>query len=112
MAIKEARNNTKLRETLWNNVNYLKTNLKKIGFDTLSSETQIIPVLIGEEAKAIEFSKLLFEAGILAPCVRWPAVPWGKARLRLTVKATHTKEQVDNLLKNIEKIGRNLRIIS
>ena len=111
-AIKEARNNTKLRENLWSNVNYLKNNLKKMGFDTLSSETQIIPVLIGEEAKAIEFSELLFEAGILAPCVRWPAVPWGKARLRLTIKATHTREQIDKLLENIEKIGRKLRIVN
>lgn len=111
MAIKETRNNTKLRENLWSNATYLKNNLKKMGFDTLSSETQIIPVLIGEEAKAIQFSGLLFEVGILAPCVRWPAVPWGKARLRLTVKATHTREQIDKLLENIEEIGKRIEVL-
>jgi len=110
IAITEAKNNANLRKALWEHANYLKDSLKKMGFNTLLSETQIIPVLIGKEEKAIEFSKLLFENGILAPCVRWPAVPWGEARLRLTVKATHTKEQIDYLIKNIEKIGKHLEV--
>ncbi|RJP28848.1 MAG: 8-amino-7-oxononanoate synthase [Candidatus Omnitrophota bacterium] len=108
-AVKEAKNNHSLRENLWSNVSYLKTNLTKSGFDTLNSETQIIPVLIGKEEKAIEFSKKLLENGILAPCVRWPAVPWGKARLRLTVKATHTKEQIDCLIDLMIKLKNNLK---
>ncbi|KKQ55777.1 MAG: hypothetical protein US74_C0023G0003 [Parcubacteria group bacterium GW2011_GWA2_38_13] len=110
-AVHEAETNESLRKNLNDNAVYLRTRLNKMGFDTLSSETQIIPVLIGEESKCIKFSDLLFDKGILAPTIRWPAVPWGQARLRLTVKATHTKEQINLLLENMEKIGKELKII-
>lgn len=110
-AVHEAETNESLRRNLNDNALYLRTSLKKLGFDTLSSETQIIPVLVGEESKCIKFSDLLFDKGILAPTIRWPAVPWGMARLRLTVKATHAKEQIDYLLENVKKIGKELKII-
>jgi glycine C-acetyltransferase len=57
-------------------------------------------------------TKLLFEkANIFAPCIRWPAVPKGKARIRFLVMATHTKEQINILLEACEKIGKSLKII-
>ena len=87
------------REALWRNTNHLRSSLKDKGFDTSTSETQIIPVMIGEDAKAIAFSRKLFDKGIFAPAVRWPAVAKGLARLRLTVMATHQKDQLDYLVK-------------
>lgn len=110
-AVEEAEKNSSHREKLWSNVKYLKSALDKAGFNTLSSETQIIPVLVGDEQKCEELSKKLFEEGILASCVRWPAVSWGKARLRLTVKANHTKEQLDYFIDKITKIGKELEIL-
>ena len=101
-----------LRQNLWRNTTQTREGLKALGFDTFTSQTQIIPVIIGEDEKAIQFSRRLFESGIFAPAVRWPAVPKGKARLRLTLMATHTKEQIDLLLSRCEKIGKELKVIS
>jgi 8-amino-7-oxononanoate synthase len=110
-AIREVRNNSSLREQLWKNVAQLKNGLKSLGFNTLESETQIIPVFIGKEKTAIDFSEELFKNGIFIPCVRWPAVPEGKARLRCTVMATHTQDQIAQALDTLEKVGKTFRII-
>jgi len=100
-----------IRQTLLENSDYLRNQFKEIGFDTLTSQTQIIPILIGEDQKAILFSRKLFERGIFGPNVRWPAVEKGKARIRFTVMATHTKEQLNQLIKSCEHIGKELGII-
>lgn len=100
-----------IREKMWKNVKYLREGFNKIGFNTITSETQIIPVLIGAEGTAIEFAKKLFEKGVFAPCVRWPAVKKNKARIRFTVMSKHTKEQIDYLLKCSSDIGKDLEII-
>ncbi|MCD4705537.1 8-amino-7-oxononanoate synthase [bacterium] len=100
-----------IREKMWENVKYLREGFHKIGFDTITSETQIIPVLIGKEDKAIKFAKKLLEKGVFAPCVRWPAVQKNKARIRFTVMSEHTKEQIDYLLKCCGNIGKDLEII-
>ena len=99
------------REALWRNANHLRSSLNENGFNTSDSETQIIPVLIGEDAKAIAFSRKLFDKGIFAPAVRWPAVSRGLARLRLTVMATHQKNQLDYLVKCLCEIGRELGVV-
>jgi len=99
------------REKLWENTDYLKTELQNIGYDTLNSQSPIIPILIGEDEKAIKFSRLLFEKGIFAPCVRWPAVKKGKARIRFTVMANHNNKQIDILLKACQDLGKTLKII-
>lgn len=110
-AINEIQNNPILRKQLWENTKYLREGLQKLGFNTLKSETPIIPILIGDEKKAIETENLLFEKNIYATCVRWPAVPHRKARIRFTVMATHTKKQIDILLRACSEIGHSLRII-
>jgi 7-keto-8-aminopelargonate synthetase-like enzyme len=97
------------RAKLWENANYARNELRAAGFDTLTSETQIIPILIGEDAQAIAMSRKLFERGIFAPAVRWPAVAKRQARLRLTVMATHTKEQIDYLVENVTALRRILQ---
>lgn len=101
-----------IREKLRANSEYLKKQLNDLGFDTMGSQTQIVPVLIGKDEKAIIFSRMLFDKGIYAPCVRWPAVPRGKARLRFTAMSTHTREQIDYLLKCCGGVGKELKIIA
>jgi len=89
----------------------LREKLNILGFDTLGSQTQIVPVLIGEDEQAIEFSRMLLDKGIYAPCVRWPAVPKHQARLRLTVMSTHSDNQIAYLIKCCESIGKKLKIL-
>lgn len=110
-AIREIQQNHQLRQRLWENATHLREGFKKIGFDTLTSETPIIPILIGDEEKAIKFAQTLFERGFLAPCVRWPAVEKGKARIRCTVMSPHTPKQIDAFLNQCQKIGRELGVI-
>jgi 8-amino-7-oxononanoate synthase len=93
-----------LRDNLWKNVVSLREGLSAMDFNTLSSTTQIIPILIGPDDKAIAFSRRLFARGIYAPCVRWPAVEKGKARIRFTVMATHRQEHLDRLLQACREI--------
>src|SRR3989344_366905 len=100
-----------IREKMWENVEYMRNGFHKLDFDTFTSETQIIPILIGPDDKAIEFSRRLFNNGIFGPCVGWPAVEKGKARIRFTVMATYSKKQIDYLLKCCGNIGPELGIL-
>lgn len=96
------------RKKMWDNANYFRQGLQKRGFNTITSETQIIPILIGSDKNAIQFSRRLFEEGIFAPCVRWPAVEKDKARIRFTIMATHTNEQMDRVLEACALIKKEL----
>jgi len=99
------------REKLWENTQFLLKNLKENGFDTLDTETPIIPILTKESKLATEFSKKLFESGIFVSAIRPPTVPQNTARLRVTVMATHTKEDFKFLIDQLCAIGRQLGII-
>lgn len=100
------------RERLWENTEYLRTKFHQAGFDTVGSVTQIIPILIGDDLTAIKFSRRLFDRGIFGPCVRWPAVEKGRARIRFTVMSTHRKEHLDTLVGACTEIGQELGVIS
>lgn len=105
------KNGDSIRKKLIENANYLRSELRKMGFQVLGEITPIIPVLIGSEKKVIELSNKLFESGILAPAIRRPAVQEGKERLRLTVMATHSKSMLDTLLEKMKNIGTEHRLI-
>ena len=71
-----------------------------------------MPLLVGEAQKTVEFSRGLFEEGVFIQAIRPPTVPKGKARLRLTVMATHKKEDLEGALLALEKVGRKIGVIS
>lgn len=96
---------------LWENVNYLKSEFKKLGFDTGHSETPITPIMIGDEEKAKEFSNKLFEENVFATPIVFPMVSKGAARIRVIPSASHSKEDLDKGIKAFEKIGKELKII-
>lgn len=100
-----------LKTKLIDNSEYLRNGFKNLGFNTLNSSTQIIPILIGEEKKAMQFTKELFLKNIFGPSVRWPAVERGQSRIRFTVMSTHTREQLDYLLEACSSIGKELKVI-
>ncbi|MEW6715267.1 MAG: 8-amino-7-oxononanoate synthase [Nitrospirota bacterium] len=91
------------RRALWKNRQRLFEGLNKLGYNTLNSETQIIPVLIGDTENALRIGDYLFRKKIFAPAIRPPTVPGGKCRIRFSVTAAHTDEDIDRALKSLNK---------
>jgi glycine C-acetyltransferase len=102
----------RLVKKLWANTKFFKRELKKRGFQFKVSETPIIPIHVGDAAKAFEFSKKLFEAGVFAPAVGFPTVAEGKARLRAIVSATHKRDELLRAADTLEAVGKPLGVIS
>ena len=94
------------RKLLWRNADYLREGLKSLGFDTLLSETPIIPVLIGDEIKTFEVCHWLQDEGIFVNPVVPPAVQPGQSLIRFSVMSTHTIQQLDFALDKLKKLAR------
>ena len=92
------------RLALWHNCRSLKEGLKRLGFSLGQSESQILPVLIGDAQKCMAFSEKLLEKGVFAQGIRPPTVPPGTSRLRVTVMATHTHEHLHRALEAFEEV--------
>lgn len=103
---------SELNEKLWENANYLKAGLVKLGFNIGNSETPITPCIIGEEVKTQEFSKRLYKEGVYAKSIVFPTVPKGTGRVRNMPSAAHTKEMLDQALVIYERVGKELGIIT
>jgi 8-amino-7-oxononanoate synthase len=99
------------REHLWANTKRLAEGFRSLGFDTGPSETPIIPILIGPLEKTLFMWRKVFDAGIFTNPVVPPAVPPSQCRLRISLMATHTPEQIDYCLETIGKLGRELAVI-
>ena len=100
-----------LRTQLWNNTHKMLQGYKSLGFDTGTSETPIIPIIIGDRIKVYEMCKLLFEHGVFVNPVISPAVPPGRELLRTSYMATHTEEQLDKVLSAFGNAGKQLGLI-
>ena len=98
-------------EKLWENANYFKAELKKIGYDIGQSETPITPVILGDEKLAQSFAKRLIEEGVYVKPIVFPTVPLGTGRVRNMPTAAHTKEMLDNAVAIYEKVGKEMGII-
>jgi len=96
---------------LWSNTRYWKEALAASGFDTGMSETPITPIMVGEARRAHEFSRGLFDEGLLATGIGFPTVPEGKARVRTIVTATHTREQLDRAADIMRSVAKKMGII-
>jgi glycine C-acetyltransferase len=102
----------KLIKKLWTNTKFFKRKLKKLGFNTGKSETPITPIMVGEAAKAFQFSRELFAEGVFAGAIGFPTVPEGKARLRTIVTATHKRADLERAAEIIGRVGRKLEVVS
>jgi glycine C-acetyltransferase len=103
---------TELVDRLWDNARYFKAEMKRLGFDTGQSTTPITPVMLGEAPLAQQFSRELFAAGVFAMAIGFPTVPRGKARIRVMISASHSREDLDQGLEAFAGVGRNLGVIS
>jgi len=103
-ALQIIRQDDGLRRQLKDNADYLHHRLKGMGFDTMNSTTPIIPILVKDPVRALGISQHLLKQGIFAQAIRPPTVPVNTARLRLTVTAGHTREDLDQLLDALRTI--------
>jgi glycine C-acetyltransferase len=102
---------TELVDRLWDNTRYFKAQMKHLGFDTGRSETPITPVMLGEAPLAQKFSRELFDKEVFAMAIGYPTVPQGKARLRVMISASHTREDLNKGLEAFQIVGRELKVI-
>lgn len=100
-----------LLEVLWGNTRLFRDGLMTLGYNTMNSETPIIPLYVGDTEKALLFSQRLFEEGIYATPVRPPTVPEGSCRIRTTVTAAHSLEDLERCLEVFKSVGRELGLI-
>ena len=103
-------------ERLWANTRYFQSELRGAGFNvgginTPATETPITPVILGDGRKTMEFSRELFEEGVLGTGIAFPTVPEGKARIRLMLTSEHTREQLDQALETLERVARRMGIL-
>ena len=110
-AIKMLSESTEYTDKLWANARFFKEKLSTLGFNTGNSETPITPVIIGNEADTLLFSKKLFENGLFTGPIVFPTVPKGTGRVRCMVSAGHTPELLERAVAIFEKTGKELKII-
>jgi glycine C-acetyltransferase len=102
---------TELVDALWDNSNYFKAGMKKVGFDTGQSVTPITPIMLGEASLAQQFSRELFVENVFAMPIGYPTVPQGKARIRVMISAAHARSDLDQGIETFSKVGRKLGVI-
>jgi len=99
------------REQLWANTRLLQEGLRSLGFDIGPTQTPIVPVLVGPLEKTFLFWRKLFDAGVFTNPVVPPAVPPSQCRLRTSLMATHTSQQIDQALETFARLGKELGVI-
>ncbi len=101
---------------LWGNTRYFQGELKRIGFNigglnTPATETPITPIIVGEGRAAMDFSRALFEEGVMATGIAFPTVPEGKARIRAILTSEHTRAELDRALETMEQVAKQMGIL-
>ncbi len=99
------------RERLWENIHYFRNDLKAMSFNAVGSDSPIVPILIGDNALTMEADHRLMEKGVFAQGIRPPTVPPQSSRLRATLMATHTKEDLDRAVRAFREVGKELGLI-
>jgi len=103
-------------DRLWDNTRYFQGELRRIGFNvggvnTPATETPITPIILGEGRVTMDFSRALFEEGVMGTGIAFPTVPEGKARIRLILTSEHTKAQLDQALETLERVAKRMNIL-
>jgi glycine C-acetyltransferase len=93
-----------LRDQLWENIHYMHEKLREAGLDIASTKSQVIPVMAGNDLRLREISKRIQSKGLYTGVVTYPAVSKNKTRLRLSVSAKHTKEQMDECVRIVKEV--------
>jgi 7-keto-8-aminopelargonate synthetase-like enzyme len=100
------------RQQLWHNTEYMHREFTGLGFDTGDSASPVIPLVVGEDLASFRMTIRLQEEGVFVNPVVSPAVPPGRAMIRTSYMATHTRDQLDRALEAIAKVGREMGVLS
>ena len=111
VALEITKSEPQRRQRLWKNTKKMRQGFQAMGYNTGTSETPIIPVVIGEDIKTFSFWKSLYKNGIFANPVITPAVPPGQALIRTSYMATHTDQELDTVLEVFRRVGKEMEII-
>ena len=103
-------------ERLWANTKYFQAQLQAAGFDiggktTPKSETPITPIILGDGRKTMDYSRALFEKGVMATGIAFPTVPEGKARIRCIMTSEHTRAQIDQALETMTSVAKSMGLV-
>ena len=110
-AVKMLTESTEYTDKLWENAKYFKEKMGTLGFNIGNSQTPITPVIIGDEAKTMEFSRRLLDKGVFVSGIVFPTVPKGTGRLRCMVTAGHSKEQLDKAVEAFKAVGEEMKLL-
>jgi glycine C-acetyltransferase len=110
-AVRQVEAHPELVTRLHANAKYFREQLRALGFQPLPGETAIVPVILGETAKAIEMSNLLLAEGVFVTGFGYPVVPQGHARVRCQLSGAHTRDDMDFALAAFKKVGARLGLI-
>lgn len=110
-AIQIIQNEPDRLERLWENRDVLYAALTGLGFQLADTQSPILPIMVKSPETAMKMSQALYEAGVYVPAIRPPTVPKHSSRLRLTVSSEHTQEQLETVVRSIQKAGHALRVI-
>jgi glycine C-acetyltransferase len=103
-------------ERLWANTRYFQSELKRAGFNigganTPATETPITPIIVGEGRAAMDYSRALFDEGVMGTGIAFPTVPEGKARIRAIMTSEHTRPQIDQALETLERVAKRMSLL-
>jgi glycine C-acetyltransferase len=110
-AVHHLEHHPELVTRLHENARYFRERLLALGFRPLQGETPIVPVILGETAKAIQMSELLLDEGVFVTGFGYPVVPQGHARIRCQLSAGHTRDDLDSALGAFRRVGTKLGLI-
>jgi glycine C-acetyltransferase len=97
--------------TLRENATYFRERIVEAGFQPLAGETPIVPIIVGETSAAIRMSEMLLDEGVFVTGFGFPVVPQGEARIRCQISAAHTRDDLDEAVTAITRVGRRLGLI-
>jgi len=103
-------------QRLWDNTHYFQGELHRAGFNiggvtTPATQTPITPIIVGEGRAAMEFSRALFDEGVMGTGIAFPTVPEGKARIRAIMTSEHTRAQIDEALETLERVAKRMGLL-
>lgn len=102
---------TSFKDELWRKIGYMRAGLRAAGFDLKESEGPIIPIVVGEDSKALAMQNMLMEKGLYLQAIRPPTVPTGTSRLRLTVIRAFSTDEMDYAIARITEAGRVMGLV-
>ncbi|AQT68920.1 2-amino-3-ketobutyrate coenzyme A ligase [Anaerohalosphaera lusitana] len=102
--------NTDLRDKLWENTNYFRSQMSSLGFDIIAGEHPIVPIMLGDAVVAQKMAEKLLEKGIYVIGFFYPVVPKGQARIRCQISAAHSREDLDYAVKQFAAVKEELGV--